>query len=187
MPKKNTKNITKTISDRKTQQLNFLEDNKKSNITASFINIVNTPKYLMISLIIPIIYYFLIKSFTDNILQDTNCTCVLEKNITDIKQRSLYLIGFQIIITVLKFYNAPQLIISILSIITLILLISVFINWLAISKNIDENKCKCANTSLRTIISLIAWTQIILLSISPLLAIIFLIMYLTSIFFVKNI
>ena len=93
---------------------------------------------MLASLIIPILYYALIKKYTDNILKHPNCTCVLEEYIKDMKQKSLYLIIGQFIVTILKLINAPQLIISITSIIVFIILILVFINWNNITKNIEK-------------------------------------------------
>ena len=176
MPKK-TKNLIKTISDRKKKQLDFLDDNKDYNFSVTLANIVNTPQFILLSLVIPITYYFLVKKYTDNILKNPNCTCVLEEYITDIKKNTLYLIGFQILVTVLKLFNAPQLIIGIVSIIGLFYLISVFLNWRKIIKNIDENNCECADTLIKNVISFISWTQIIMISLGPILAIIFLLMY----------
>lgn len=165
MPKK-TRALIETISDRKEKQLEFL------------VNIVNTPQFIVFSLIIPITYYFLIKKYTDNILKNPNCICVLEEYIIDIKKNTLYLIGFQILITVLRLSNAPKLITGIVSIIGLYYLISVFLSWRKITKSIDENNCECADTSIKNIISFISWTQIIMISIGPILAIISLIMFL---------
>lgn len=185
MPKttKNIRNLLKkTISDRKEKQLEFLEDNKEANIDAALVKIINTPEFMIASLIIPILYYFLIKKYTDNILQNPNCTCVLEEYITDIKKKSLYLIIGQIIIIILKFIKAPQIVISIISIIVFIILILVFINWNNITKNIKKNNCECADTKIKNLISFIAWTQIILVSIAPLVAIIMFFMMLILLF-----
>tara|TARA_B110000114_G_C14996340_1_gene358742 strand:+ start:12 stop:557 length:546 start_codon:yes stop_codon:yes gene_type:complete len=175
------KNTIKSLS-KKEQQLNFLKTNSDVDTSVKFTNFSNisniskTPTYLISTLTLPIIYYFSIKKYTDIILQDSNCNCVLKKNITDIKQKSIYLIGFQLFFVILQFFKIPFLISVICSIISIFLLISVFSNWRKITKNIDENKCECANTSLKTIISFIAWTQIILLAIGPVSILIFLIL-----------
>ena len=47
---------------------------------------------MLASLIIPILYYALIKKYTDNILKHPNCTCVLEEYIKDMKQNQLILL-----------------------------------------------------------------------------------------------
>jgi di/tricarboxylate transporter len=183
MPKttKNIRNLLKkTISDRKEKQLEFLEDNKEANIDVVLVKTINTPQFMIASLIMPILYYFLIKKYTDNILQNPNCTCVLEEYITDIKKKSFYLIIGTILLKILKFVKAPQIFISIISIIVFITLILVFINWNNITKNIKKNNCECADTKIKNLISFIAWTQIILLSIGPLLAIIMFFMILIN-------
>ena len=182
MPKKITQKIIKNISDRKNTQLEFLEDNKEANIDTTLVKIINTPQFMLASLIIPILYYILIKKYTDNILNNPNCNCVLEEHIKDIKKKSLYLIIGQIIIIILKFLKAPQIIISIISIIVFIILILVFINWNNITKNIIKNNCECADTKIKNLISFIAWTQIILVSIAPLLSIIVFFMFLVILF-----
>tara|TARA_B100001564_G_scaffold192704_1_gene161921 strand:- start:2000 stop:2554 length:555 start_codon:yes stop_codon:yes gene_type:complete len=182
MPKKITKNILKSISDRKQTQLDFLEDNKSANIDTTLVNTINTPQFMLAGLIIPILYYALIKKYTDNILQHPNCTCILEEYIKDMKQKSLYLIIGQFIVTILKLIHAPQLIITITSIIVFIILILVFINWNNITKNIEKNNCECADTKIKKLISFIAWTQIIIISIAPLLAIIMFVMGLIILF-----
>ena len=124
----------------------------------------NSTNIIVISTIIPILIYFLIKKYTDDILSDPNCSCVLEKYITDIKNISLYLIITQVIFNILRLLQISPTIILIGSLIVIFLQIKLFICWFNITNNIKKNNCKCANTTLNTIINIIIWFNIIFYS-----------------------
>tara|TARA_B100001564_G_scaffold145842_1_gene122452 strand:- start:1454 stop:1984 length:531 start_codon:yes stop_codon:yes gene_type:complete len=124
----------------------------------------NSTNIIIISTITPILIYFLIKKYTDDILSDPKCNCVLEKYITDIKNISLYLIITQVSFNILRLLQVSPTIIIIGSLIAIFLQIKLFICWFNITSNIKKNKCKCANTKLNTIINIIIWFNIIFYS-----------------------
>ena len=121
----------------------------------------NSPKIIILSTILPIFIYFFIKKYTDDILNDSKCNCVLKKYITDIKNINLYLIIAQVSFNILRLLNVPLPIIICGAIIIFTLQIKLFICWFNITSNIKKNNCECANTTLNKIINVIIWLQII--------------------------
>ena len=141
---------------------------------------------ILFSFIPHIILYLLIKKYTDDLLSDPNCNCVLEKYISDLQKTSLYLVTIRIIGNILRLFHVKPIIIIGLGIVAFILYISLIINWLNITKNIKKNKCKCANTMIHTIITIIIAFQIIVLIIPSLLRILSLILRVINIYLFEN-
>ncbi len=163
------------LQQRTEQQLYILKNNNL-NFLDKLTIFVNSPLYILFSFIIPIIYYFLLHIYTNNLLQNPNCNCIDNEYINNIKKLSFYMIIFQSIYIILKFFKSSPILIGINGIILLILLILVFSKWLKINKNINK-KCLCAKTNQKFLISFISWTQIIFLIFAPIMSILFIILF----------
>jgi len=113
-------------------------------------------------LIFPTVYFLFLYKYTNDILNDADCNCIIKERLLDIQNFSKALFCVQIGIFVMVYFKVLDFsMYRWISITPFIIHVLLILKLKALIDDIHSKKCKCADNIYKTIIFIYVWINII--------------------------